>query len=788
MAVYQISRIQLRRGKANDSTGLPQLASGELAWAIDTQELWIGNGSVGEGAPAVGNTKILTANDLASQAGLIGKINYVYKNADPSIQTGLTPTAPVSRTLQDRLDDQITATDFNVLPLSTTNGLIVDSTVTLQRAINQLFVNTPLANAHYNDGTPLEDAVVRRVTLNVPPGIYNLSDTINIPSYATIVGSGADKTIFKFNPTATLSNVTTTNNSPIIVTANATVKMKGATIVPVTSYIAPGVGIVNDAAFTGHITHGTPSVLTVDSIGSGIVLSVGQIVLGASVLPNTYLVSQLSPTTWQLNTTYASDVTSAPLLATGVVTSTTFTGSITGTVLTVTSGTPEAGQLLTGTGIADNTYVINSVNSSTWVVSVSQNTSSTTITGTGKISMSSPALASGAITTLTLDLTGSAFKLYDSTVGTVSNVYIKELTIESVNGNNTCLELNSVIDSKFEDLTLKGKSSVIPTYPSTFNALNSGVILKSSSSMYPCDNNEFLNIKFDSFSFAVYGPQYVTNNSFEDLEVNYTYAGVVLGYNFDSQYDPTVHPLGSSVLTNQVLNSKFNNVKTQAVLIGAGTGNIVDGASLISVGNSGGTGIDSGNHLYPQIYIHQFGNSVVNVFSNRTSALSNLIQTIGGPVLTVPYVPEVSGQISYKTFSALPVTGMTYQATPKFAFRLPAATDITGAPSGMSSYVIDYTYVSTEYSFVRRGTLTISSSIINNGSYIANIQIGDEYDFAGPDQTQQLNLEFTARYLNDSNTFYTGTGIPSGIMVLYSNSLAGDAGTLEYTYTVSFSN
>jgi len=209
---------------------------------------------------------------------------------------------------------------------------------------------------------------------------------------------------------------------------------------------------------------------------------------------------------------------------------------------------------------------------------------------------------------------------------------------------------------------------------------------------------------------------------------------------------------------------------------------------LISVGNSGGTGIDSGDHLYPQIYVNQFGNSVVNVFSNRTSALSNLIQTIGGPVLTLPYVPEVSGQISYKTFSALPVTGMTYQATPKFAFRLPVATDITGAPIGMASYVIDYTYVSTEYSFVRRGTLTISSSIVNNGSYIANIQIGDEYDFAGPDQTQQLNLEFTARYLNDSNTFYTGTGIPSGIMVLYSNSLASDAGTLEYTYTVSFSN
>ena len=45
MAVVQISKIQLRRGKKLTS-GLPQLASGELAWAIDTQELYIGNGAV----------------------------------------------------------------------------------------------------------------------------------------------------------------------------------------------------------------------------------------------------------------------------------------------------------------------------------------------------------------------------------------------------------------------------------------------------------------------------------------------------------------------------------------------------------------------------------------------------------------------------------------------------------------------------------------------------------------------------------------------------------------------
>ena len=82
MAVVQISRIQIRRGRKNSGSGIPQLAGGELGWAVDSQELYIGNGSVSEGSPAVGNTKVLTENDnlftLADQ--------YTYK--DGTIQTG----------------------------------------------------------------------------------------------------------------------------------------------------------------------------------------------------------------------------------------------------------------------------------------------------------------------------------------------------------------------------------------------------------------------------------------------------------------------------------------------------------------------------------------------------------------------------------------------------------------------------------------------------------------------------------------------------------------------------
>ena len=39
MAIVSISRIQIRRGRKNQGSGLPQLAGGELGWAVDTLSL-----------------------------------------------------------------------------------------------------------------------------------------------------------------------------------------------------------------------------------------------------------------------------------------------------------------------------------------------------------------------------------------------------------------------------------------------------------------------------------------------------------------------------------------------------------------------------------------------------------------------------------------------------------------------------------------------------------------------------------------------------------------------------
>ena len=72
MPIVQISRIQHRRGKRTD---LPQLAAGELGWVIDEQRLFIGNGTVADGAPAVGNTEIVTSGS----SGFTTALTYTYK-------------------------------------------------------------------------------------------------------------------------------------------------------------------------------------------------------------------------------------------------------------------------------------------------------------------------------------------------------------------------------------------------------------------------------------------------------------------------------------------------------------------------------------------------------------------------------------------------------------------------------------------------------------------------------------------------------------------------------------
>jgi len=177
--VVQISRIQHRRGLATD---LPQLAAGELGWVIDEQKLYIGNGTVADGAPAVGNTEILTSGSSIFTAAT----GYVYKGylgSSTPIVTGA--GVDVTRTLQERLDDYVSVKAFGAVGDGST-----DDTAAIQRALDELYTDTDKTDSR------------SRRRLLFPAGQYNISSTITIPPYAELEGEGADKTIIYYSGSA----------------------------------------------------------------------------------------------------------------------------------------------------------------------------------------------------------------------------------------------------------------------------------------------------------------------------------------------------------------------------------------------------------------------------------------------------------------------------------------------------------------------------------------------------------------------------------------------------------
>lgn len=172
MAILQVSRITQRKGLEQD---LPQpLAGAELGWAIDQRRLYIGNGSLAEGAPVVGNTEILTEfSDILSYAN-----QYTYKGEAGGyvVQTGPTAGDPVVQSLQSRLDNYAIVKDFGAK-----GDGITDDTAAINRALQQLFC------INNNPST--------RRSLFFPAGRYIVTDTILIPPNACLYGEGADSSI-----------------------------------------------------------------------------------------------------------------------------------------------------------------------------------------------------------------------------------------------------------------------------------------------------------------------------------------------------------------------------------------------------------------------------------------------------------------------------------------------------------------------------------------------------------------------------------------------------------------
>ena len=189
MAIVQVSRITNRKGLAEN---LPQLAGAELGWAIDERRLYIGNGTLQDGAPVIGNTEILTEfSDILLVGGA-----YTYKGtaAGYTVQTGSSSGSPISIPLQSWLDQFASVLSFGAV-----GDGVTDDTAAINRALYELYCREP-------------NPQIRR-SLFFPAGRYLITGALEIPPYALLCGEGINSSVIVLDATSTSQYVAVFSDS-----------------------------------------------------------------------------------------------------------------------------------------------------------------------------------------------------------------------------------------------------------------------------------------------------------------------------------------------------------------------------------------------------------------------------------------------------------------------------------------------------------------------------------------------------------------------------------------------
>jgi hypothetical protein len=397
VAIVQISQITNRKGL---NENLPQLAGAEFGWSTDTRQLYIGNGTLEEGAPVIGNTEILT--EFSDILGLTNAYTYQGTAAGYTAQT--TPSGtPVTNSLQAWMDQYASVLDFGAV-----GDGVTDCTEAINWALYQLYCREP-------------NPQVRR-SLFFPAGVYLVSGTINIPSYATLIGEGADNSIISRTAgsvfTGTIANTGTMTNSTIVGTT-----------------------------------------LTVGTLASGTV-SVGMLLSGGSIAPNTYITGNLSGSgsgsTWIVSV--SQNLSSTMLNGIGP-------GNIL-TVDTINSGTVAIGQKLHGPGIAPGTTIVAAYGSN-WIVNIIQSVTSVT-------NMIGGVVGYVAQTADSLQQTGVNIALGGATPPTF--ITVQDMGFQTADPSNSVFSVDATNNGRFQNVTFSGFGAPTTDADSTagivFNASN----------------------------------------------------------------------------------------------------------------------------------------------------------------------------------------------------------------------------------------------------------------------------------------------------------------------------
>ena len=187
MAVIQIAKIQVRSGLQEN---LPQLDTGELGWSVDERRLYIGNGTLAEGAPATGVTEILTEYSNNALTIVVDDLGNVVANLQTDVSSlsyGVLGTAT--------LTDNTTANIVN----TTTGNSAVTITSTGSRTLDYSIVRGTTSRtgtmkiSHYNGSVTYEDEYTETAGTGV---------TLSFFTY------GTSNVVLQYTTTSTSSNAT----------------------------------------------------------------------------------------------------------------------------------------------------------------------------------------------------------------------------------------------------------------------------------------------------------------------------------------------------------------------------------------------------------------------------------------------------------------------------------------------------------------------------------------------------------------------------------------------------
>jgi len=186
MAVIQIAKIQVRSGLQEN---LPQLDTGELGWSVDERRLYIGNGTLAEGAPATGVTEILTEYSNNALTIVVDDLGNVVANLQTDVSSlsyGVLGTATLT-------DNTTLANIVN----TTTGNSAVTITSTGSRTLDYSIVRGTASRtgtmkiSHYNGSVTYEDDYTETAGTGVTLSFFTDSSNVVLQYTTTSTSSNA---------------------------------------------------------------------------------------------------------------------------------------------------------------------------------------------------------------------------------------------------------------------------------------------------------------------------------------------------------------------------------------------------------------------------------------------------------------------------------------------------------------------------------------------------------------------------------------------------------------------